>query len=709
MKQVTQRLRDGRIEVMDVPRPVLLPEGAIIDVRASLVSAGTERSTVEAGQKNLIGKARARPEQARAVLDRARTEGVRPTVDAVRRRLEAPSALGYSSSGVVLEVGAAVHGLRPGDRVACGGGGHATHAELNYVPGNLCAKLPENVSFEAGAFTTVGSIAMHAVRQAEASLGERVGVIGLGLVGQLTCRLLSAAGCQVVGVDLDGELVERARAFGSEAHPRSQLNLDSLPAPLSHLDAAIVTASTESDDPVRLAGALVRDRGRVVVVGAVGMNVPRATYYGKEVELRLSRSYGPGRYDADYEERGLDYPIGYVRWTEQRNMAAFVELLSSARITVDDLITETVPVEEASSAYERLMHATSSPLGLLITYPREPATAAPSPGLSSPRRPTVRRAGAPSVGVIGAGSFAQRLLIPGLREAGFELSLVASATGLSAADAAQRFTFARAVEPEQLLDSAELDAVAIASRHASHAGYAIAGLERDKAVFVEKPPALSFDELDRLRVAASGRVLQVGFNRRHAPLAVAMRDYIATSENPRELLYRVAAGRLREDHWLNDPRDGGGRLLGEGCHFVDFACWLMGALPDQIRTSVPASPSEVQRSPRFAITLTFPGQSIATILYGSESSSRIGKELIEVHSAGKSATLSDYRRLELRGDGPRKTLRNGKADKGHAAQFSAFRRAMDGHDAGGPSPLDTMETTLRAFEAARSDRDGPWS
>jgi predicted dehydrogenase len=519
----------------------------------------------------------------------------------------------------------------------------------------------------------------------------------------LTCRLLLAAGCKVVGIDLDNELVQRAAASGVVAHARADVNLDPVSAALGDLDAVIVTASTASDDPVRLAGALARDRGRVVVVGAVGLNVPRSTYYDKEIELRVSRSYGPGRYDPEYEERGLDYPIGYVRWTEQRNMAAFVDLLSSTRISVEDLITEKVPIDQAPSAYDRLMQAESSPLGLVITY--GPAPTEPPAAPSAPRRLRSRPRTAPTVGVIGAGSFAQRFLIPGLRDAGFELSLVASATGLSAAGAAERFTFGRAVEPEQLLGAEELDAVAIATRHASHATYATAALKRGRAVFVEKPPALSLEELDAMREAASGVVLQVGFNRRYAPLAIAMRDHIATDGEPVELLYRIAAGRLPENHWLNDPHDGGGRLLGEGCHFVDFACWLMGHPPDQIRSSIPASPDELRRSQRFAITLTFPGGSIATILYGSESAPQVAKELIEVHSGGRSATLSDYRRLELRGRGRSKTLRNSNADKGHAAQFRAFRDAIEGNPAGGPSPLDTMEVTLRAFEAALGERD----
>ena len=701
MKQVTQRLRDGRIDVMDVPAPVVLPEGVLVDVRASLLSAGTERSTAEAARQGLVGKARARPEQARAVLDRARREGVRSTIEAVRTRLDEPTGLGYSSAGVVLEVGERVSDLRPGDRVACAGGGHAVHAELNYVPGNLCVRLPEGISFEAGAFTTVGSIAMHGVRQADARLGERVAVIGLGLVGQLTCRLLSAAGCHVVGVDLNEELVTRVRSLGHVAHNRSELDLAALPAAVGDCDAVILTASTGSDDPVQLAGALARDRARVVVVGAVGMTFPRPQYYGKELEVRLSRSYGPGRYDRDYEERGIDYPIGYVRWTERRNMAAFVELLARGQVEVEDLISKRIPVDEAAAAYDQLVESDASPLGVVLTY--SPVTDESEPRPQPPRRAV--RVDGPIAGVIGAGSFSQRFLIPGLRDAGFKLALVASANGLSATGAASRFQIGRAVTPDELLESDDLDVVAIASRHGSHARYAIAALQRGKAVFVEKPPALTTDELAQLREAARGGTLQVGFNRRFAPLALALREHIDPGDQPVELLYRVAAGRLPSGHWLNDPDDGGGRLLGEGCHFVDFACWLMGSLPDRLHASVPAPSARVTCSQRFAITLTFANESIATILYGSESAPGVGKELIEVHSGGRSAALKDYRGLELRGRGRVKTIRDRNGDKGHGAQFRAFRQALNGDLPPGPSPLDTMEITFRAFELLMTQPD----
>jgi predicted dehydrogenase len=697
MKQVTQRLRDGRIEVVDVPRPVCGGNGVLVDVRASLLSTGTERSRLEAARSTILGKAKARPEQARQALEKARRDGIRETIEVVRSKLDEPSALGYATAGVVMEAGERVSDLRPGDRVACAGGGHAVHAELNYVPGNLCVPLPESVPFDDGAFATIGSIALQGVRQADVRIGERVAVIGLGLVGQLACRILKAAGCTVVGIDLRSDLVERAHTSGAAAaYLRTELAEDSLPPDARACDAVIVTAATSSDDPVRLAGALARDRARVVIVGDVGMTLPRASYYDKELDLRLSRSYGPGRYDREYEERGLDYPIGYVRWTERRNLGAFIALLAQRRIAVDDLITARIPVNEAPKAYEMLLDESSSPLGLVLTYGEARPEAEPPADTITKRR--VPRS-TPAAGVIGAGSFAQRVLIPGLKKAGFALELIASANGLSARSAADRFGFANAVTPDELLVS-DVDLVCVASRHGSHASYAIAALERGLAVFVEKPPALSMQELDALRAASHGKVLQVGFNRRFAPLAIAMRDHMAKPATPIELLYRVAAGRLPDDHWLNDPHEGGGRLLGEGCHFVDFACWFVGDLPSQVLATAAAGSDQPSAAQRFSITLAFADSSLATIVYGSESAPAAGKELVEAHSAGRSAVLQDYHRLELHTGKQKRVLRNRTQDKGHQAQFVALRRALDGHPAGGPDPLDTMRVTLESAAKA---------
>ena len=703
MKQVTQRLRDGRLEVLDVPLPALAAEGVLVDVRASVISAGTERSKVRAGRQSLLAKARSRPDQVRQVVEKAQRDGLTETIEAVRSRLDQPAPLGYSAAGVVRAVGSRVADLVPGDRVACGGAS-AAHAEVDHVPGNLCVPVPDGLTFEEAAFATVGSIALHGVRQADVRIGERVAVIGLGLIGQLTGQILRAGGCTVVGIDLSERLVEKAVALPAvdAGFTRGSLDGSELPPGARDCDAVVITAATSSSDPLALAPRLCRDRARVVVVGDVGMELSRAPYYDKELELRISRSYGPGRYDRVYEERGLDYPIGYVRWTERRNMAAFLELLARGKVKVAPLISERVAVDDAPAAYERLAGADESPLAVVLEYPpsedgkREPRR---TPARSAPRRPH-------AAGVIGAGSFAQRVLIPGLRDAGFSLDAVASASGLSAHAAAERFGFARTATADGVVSDPDLGLVAIATRHATHARLATAALRAGKAVYVEKPPALTEQELAELRRARdeTGGLLAVGFNRRHAPLAEALREHVAAPGMPIELLYRVKAEHLPADHWLNDLEEGGGRLLGEGCHFVDFACWLVAATPGRVVASLRAAPgAHLAAAQAFTVALDFPDGSRATIVYGSRGARAVTKEYVEVHAGDRSAVLVDFRSLTRLGDGPARRERARSQDKGHRRQFAALRRWVDGvEEPARPDPLDSMAATLAALRSAET-------
>jgi predicted dehydrogenase/threonine dehydrogenase-like Zn-dependent dehydrogenase len=714
LKQVTQRLRDGRVEVLDVPPPSLQPHGVLVDVRASLLSAGTEASKVQTGRKNLAAKARARPDHVRQVVEKAQRDGLRETIAAVQTRLDQPEALGYSAAGVVLAVGAHVAGLAPGDRVASGGGGHANHAEIDYVPENLCVRLPEEVAFEEGAFATVGAIAMQGVRQARAQLGERVAVVGLGLVGQLTAQLLNATSCHVIGIDLSDELVQLAIETGAvdQGFARSRLG-SVLPAAVSGCDAVILTAATTSDDPVKLAAELCRDRGRVVVVGDVRIQVPRAAYYGKELEVRFSRSYGPGRYDRDYEERGLDYPVGYVRWTERRNMAAFVDLVANRRIDIRPLVRARFPVEEAPKAYEQLLESDASPLGILLQYGASTVEDSPdgkersgplAPGGAGQRRTR----GSLKTGVVGAGSFASRVLIPALQAAGFSLEAIASANGLSAQAAAQRFSFARADTPTAVLADPEIDVAVIATRHATHASLGVEALRASKAVFIEKPPALTLAELGRLRDARaeSGSPLFVGFNRRYAPLVDRMRGHIGRRIGPVEVLIRVAAGPLPREHWLLDPMEGGGRLIGEGCHFVDLACWLAGSWPVRISCSVQPDGSSIATANAFSVLLTYPDGSLATILYGHGGAPGVGKEYVEVHSEGRSSVLHDFHRLTLFAARRKKEVRSRSRDKGHRQQLVHMRESLlqGQHPEGLDDPLQSMAVTFSAVRAAEEGR-----
>jgi predicted dehydrogenase/threonine dehydrogenase-like Zn-dependent dehydrogenase len=707
MKQVTQRLRNGLVEVLDVPEPVLTPETVLVDVRASLLSAGTERAKMQAGKRSLIGKARSRPDQVAQVIEKARNDGVAETVRAVRARLDQPSVLGYSAAGVVLAVGTRARGVAVGDRVAVGGGDYAVHAEIDRVPANLCVPLPEEVSFEEGCFACVGSIALHGVRQAQVSLGERVAVIGLGLVGQLTGLLLRAAGCTVVGIDLNAGLLDDARAIGAAdfCFPRSTLG-DVVPHEAEGCDAVILTAATSSNDPVELAPRLCRDRGRVVIVGDVGLQIPRAPYYEKEIDLRLSRSYGPGRYDQAYEEHGQDYPIGYVRWTEGRNMQAIVELIAAGRLPVERLTTARVPVEEAATAYERLTADDASPLGVVIQYPESSlstnVTPASNAGASNGARTTPTGA-VDQASIIGAGSFAQRILIPGLRAAGFSIDTVASASGVSAHAVVEQIRTGTVGAPEDALAS-NSGLLVIATRHSSHAELAERALRAGKAVFVEKPPCLTWEELQHLRDARaiSGCELAVGFNRRHAPLAIRLREHVGVGGHPRQVVIRVNAGRLPDDHWTNDPQEGGGRLLGEGCHFVDLACWLVGAMPTTVQATIQPLQSEtLQTAQRFALSLGFADGSLATILYTDQGASGLTKEYVEAHAGGRSGVLHDFRRLELFDERSREEVRGRRQDKGHRAQFVHLRAgSASGQVLGEPDPLDSMEVVIACLRSA---------
>lgn len=702
VKQAAQRARDGRITIESVPAPVLRPGWVLVATRYSLISAGTERSKVELGGKNLAQKARARPDLARQVVDRARREGLRSTVAAVRERLDTPASIGYSSAGVVLRVGSGVEGLAPGDRVACGG--WATHAEIVAVPKNLVAKLPDGVALEDAAYATVGAIALHGIRQAGAELGERVGVIGLGLVGQLAVRLLAAGGCVPVGIDLDPEAVSLANGAGARAFDRGSPGLDAAVLSVTGglgLDSVLICAAAPSADPVRLAVALARDRGRIVVVGDVPIHADRAAMYEKELEIRLSRSYGPGRYDREYEEQGRDLPPGYVRWTEQRNLQSFLELVARGAVRPSELTTHRFPVEDAARAYATLTGKPDRrPFGILLEY----AASEPVPRV---RRPSVRPpAGLLRIGVIGAGSFARRTLIPALAKAdGVELSTVASERGLTAADAVRRFGFRCAVESaEEILHDDAIDAVVIATRHNTHASLAAAALRAGKAVFVEKPLALTSEDLADVEAALEGGgTLMVGFNRRFAPLTERLRAAFSPV-GPSSLQVRVSAGPLPPDHWLHDLEEGGGRLVGEGCHFVDLIAHVGGAPVARVHAFATPPPGRaVEAADDLVAVLRLENGVIASLVYSGSGDASLPKERVEAFGGGAAAVLDDFRRLDVYRGGKRDSVR-GAHDKGHGRQIDHFVAVARGV-AEAPiteSYLNSTRATLALVESLRS-------
>jgi predicted dehydrogenase/threonine dehydrogenase-like Zn-dependent dehydrogenase len=702
MKQVVQEMRSGETRVIEVPVPSPGPGMALVRTAASVVSAGTERMLVEFGGQGWIGRARSRPDLVRQTLDKVRREGLLTTFAAVQNRLDQPLPLGYSSSGVIAAVGDGLQGFRVGDRVACGGGGHAVHAEYAVVPQNLMVHVPDGVGLDQAAFAALGAIALHGFRLAEPQVGENVAVIGLGLLGLLAAMQARAAGAGVFGVDLDAERVERARQMGFACSMR-EAAVDGAMA-TTHgrgFDVVLVCADTPSSDPVDLAGQLARDRGRVVVIGNVGLEVPRRMYYEKELSLRVSRSYGPGRYDPLYEEAGIDYPIGFVRWTEGRNLQAFVDLLAAGKLDLRSLITHRFPIERAAEAYEVIAGRGRTPfLGVVITYPAGGVTPAARLDL---RPGEVRAESSVRLGVLGAGNFATGVLLPVLTHTpGIECVGIASGAGLSAATAGRKFGFRYAAGSEQeILADSSINTVAILTRHAAHARQTVAALQADKHVFCEKPLALTREQLTEIvgALQASNRLLAVGYNRRFAPLAVAMRGFLRASNAPLAIHYRVNAGALAVNHWLHDAEQGGGRLIGEACHFFDFITFLVGALP--LRVWAAGLPDGGQyREDNVLIGLEYGDGSVGTVAYLACGDRSLPKERVEAFGGGRVAVLDDFRRLETYHAGRRQVRWSWlHQDKGHRAEWEAFASAIR---AGGPPPIaydQLMAASLTALAA----------
>lgn len=702
MKQLLQNMRDGKTTIEEIPMPTPRAGQALVKVAASLVSAGTERMVVEFAEKSLVGKARSRPDLVRQVLDKISREGLLPTLQATFNRLDQPMALGYSSAGTITALGHGMDGFHIGQRVACAGGGYAVHAEYNLVPRSLLTPLPENVDFESAAFTTLGAIALHGFRLAEPQLGENVAVIGLGLLGLLTIQIAAAAGCRVWGVDTNPERVQLAGQFGISACSRAQA-ADSARAFTAQrgFDSVIICADTASTDPVELAGVIARDRAKIVATGAVGLSFPRKIYYEKELSFINSRSYGPGRYDAAYEENGRDYPIGYVRWTEGRNFEAIVELLAGGRLNVAPLITHRFPIENAPEAYEVITGKKKEPfLGVLLTYEsaasdvRSAKTvfqAHAAPGTSHVK-----------LGVLGAGLFANATLLPAMKKVdGLELTGIASAGGLHAQHSGRKFGFQYAAsDDDQILNDPNINTIAILTRHDSHADLVVKALQAGKHVFVEKPLAVNDDQLlailDQLQIT-NNQFLAVGFNRRFAPLATQLAAHFAQRTEPLFMHYRVNAGYIPLNHWVHDPEQGGGRIIGEGCHFVDFLTFLAGSAP--VTVSAAALPDHGKyREDNVSMTFTFADGSVGVLDYLANGDKAFQKERVEVFCGGQIAVLDDFRALETVRDGKRKTVKLMGQDKGH---FNEMQALVSGFRAGKmPIGLDQLVGVTRATFAA---------
>jgi predicted dehydrogenase len=761
LKQILQNLKDGRTELAEVPCPRVGRGALLIRTSCTLISAGTERMLVDFGKANPLEKARQQPEKVRQVLEKVRTDGLVPTLEAVRNKLEQPLPLGYCNVGVVAELGAGVAGFAVGDRVASNG----RHAEMVSVPVNLCARVPDGVGDEAAAFTVIGAIALQGIRLAAPTLGEAVVVTGLGLIGLMTVQLLRAHGCRVLGIDLDPAKLALARQFGAEtvdlAAGQDPVAVAATFARGRGVDAVIITAATRSNEPVHQAALMCRRRGRIVLVGVVGLELSRADFYEKELSFQVSCSYGPGRYDPLYEEQGQDYPIGFVRWTEQRNFEAVLDMLADGRLDVGPLVSHRFALADAERAYAVVGGAEPS-LGILLEYPggddarlRERSFSLPcsasfslpgSASFSLPRSawecradalrpdggldagasalaPTLERGSQrAAVSFIGAGNYATGVLIPAFKAAGARLVSVASSGGVSGVHAGRKFGFLRTTtDTESLFADAESDALVITTRHDSHARLVLQGLAAGKAVFVEKPLCLTLEELGRIETALAPSLtrsawecradaprpeggldagasalaptlergsqkllLMVGFNRRFAPQVQKIRALLAGVTGPKAFVMTVNAGTIPAGHWTQDPAVGGGRILGEACHFIDLLRFLAGApIAQHARIGMASATGDT-----VSLQLGFADGSIGTVHYLANGSKAFPKERLEVFAAGRVLQLDNFRRLTGFGWPGFKKLNLWRQDKGQRACVAAFVQALR---TGGPAPIPVEE------------------
>lgn len=754
MKQVIQNNTTGEIILQETPVPGVKPGTVLVRTAASAVSAGTERQMMEFAQKSLLGKALARPDLVRKVVAAAQTEGVLEAYRAATTRLDTPTPMGYSSAGIVSSVGAGAMGYKVGDRLACSGSGFACHAEYVTVAQTLCAPIPEGVSDEHAAFAALGAIALHALRLAELQLGDRVAIIGLGLLGLLAVQIARAWGCQVLGADVAANRADLARQLGADeaiaGGKEAVLAAAQTLFGSQRADAVIIFASASSNEPLELAAELARVRGRIVVPGLVGLDVPRRAFYEKELDLKVSRAWGPGLYDPAYEERGHDYPLPFVRWTAGRNMEAFLHLVAQGSVRVQPLITHRFPLERAAEAYQLISEGREPYIGVVLTYPTADVAAGHRPQPALTQSPEQRQGAAegiaaavglkpqtvdstlPSairVGFIGAGNFAKATLLPAIhRLKGVHLRGIASATGVSARHAGDKFGFDYCTtDYHELLGDPHIDAIIIATRHDSHASLTAAALRAGKHVFVEKPLALNKSELDELvqtyqevmaggvqptagDTAVRGRrspVIMVGFNRRFSPFTVALKQWLAFSGLPMVVQCRVNAGYVPPERWEQNPETGGGRIVGEVCHFIDLIQYLADASPVQVYAQAMQAAGQYTGEDNLVIALQMGDGSVGTITYTASGDKAFPRERIEVFRGGAVGLIENFSMASFTRQGHTRRKRNLLAvDRGHRAEMAAFFSAIC---VGGPPPVSFAEyvlTTLATFAIVESMQRG---
>jgi len=707
MIHLLQSLADGSTQLVDVPVPAASGVSLVVESRASVVSAGTERMLVDFGRAGWVEKARRQPDKVRQVVDKMRTDGIGPTLDAVRAKLEAPIPIGYCQAGVVVETGPRVEGFAPGDRVVTNG----PHAEYVRVSQTLAAHIPNGVSFEAAAFTPLAAIGLQGLRLAAPTLGETVVVYGLGLIGLLTVQLARANGCAVIGIDRDTTRLTLAERFGARTVAASD-GVDVARAVMdltgdTGADAVLLTLATDADEPVQAAAAMSRKRGRIVLVGVTGLQLRRDDFYRKELSFQVSCSYGPGRYDPVHEEQGVDYPRGFVRWTEARNFEAVLALMSDGRLDPAPLVTHRFDIAEAGRAYD-VVSGSEPSLGIVLQYATQPESN------GAVQRSVVLRADDPPpgravVGWIGSGNFASRVLIPAFAKAGAALHTLASSGGVSAAVVGKREGFRRATtDPDTLLSSELIDTIVVTTRHDTHASWTRRALEAGKHVFVEKPLALGVDDVDRIATTLghSAMLLCVGFNRRYAPMAVQARAALHSRTAPMVVDILVNAGAIPRDHWTQRLEEGGGRIVGEAVHFIDLARFFVGApiASLQVKTAGGDRPLDDIAS----LHLGFADGSLASIRYLSNGHRAFPKERIELFVDGRVVRIDNWRTMRGWGVGGLTTRLPHAQDKGHAALAAAFVRAVRG-DGPPPIPLDEIlevsRWAIRAGEAAARGGD----
>lgn len=704
MRQILQDLSTGQIQVAEVPRPGIQQGQLLVETSKSLISAGTERMLLEFGRSGLIGKAKQQPDKVRQVLQKIQTDGLMTTMEAVRAKLDQPIPLGYSNAGTVVEAAPGTP-FSMGERVVSNG----FHADYVCVPTNLCARIPETVSDDAAAFTVLGAIGLQGVRLAAPSIGENFCVIGLGLIGLLTVQILRAGGCHVLGVDLDPEKCRMAAEFGAEPVDisRGQDPVEAAAAMSGGrgMDGVLITAATRSSEPVHQAAQMCRKRGRVILVGVSGLELKRDDFYEKELSFQVSCSYGPGRYDPGFEEKGHDYPFGYVRWTETRNFEAVLALMADKKLLTEPLVSHRFDIENAPSAYDVIAGSGEPHLGILLDYSSRKKIASTS--LPEERTITLipqtaaskRTSGIPVIGMIGAGSFAGQVLLPAIAAGKARLKTIVSRGGTNSAVMGKKFGFETASsDPEHVFSDSEIDAVIIATRHDTHAELALSALRAGKHVFVEKPLCLNPSELEQIgslyETSDPRPVLTVGFNRRFSPLVEKITELIATTKAPVSIVMTINAGIIPGAHWIHDPGIGGGRIVGEVCHFIDLLRFLAASRISDSRLVPMAS---LHRDTLTA-TLAFANGSIGTVHYFSNGSKRFPKERIEVFCDGRILVLDNFRMLKGYGWSGFSKMKLARQDKGHRRELEAFLNAVR-HGDNPPIPFDelveVMETVFR--------------